>query len=170
MLFLQNFRIIYLINSRKNDKVKLGKQVVERHDPMDFNQYNQNNYYQQPIPPKKNTGFAIASMICGIVSLVLCCMGLGLPLGALAILFGILTRRKGQRMESMATAGIITGSIGLFMGLIVYIFTLLIFEDPSFQKGMYDSFEEAYGEDYADMMGELYGFDLDEIKDSELED
>ena len=29
---------------------------------------------------------------------------------------------------------------------------------------MYNSFEETYGEDYADMLAELYGWDPDELK------
>lgn len=136
---------------------------------MDYNQQyqNNNNYYQQPAPTQKRNNMAIASMVCGIVALVMCCMGLSLPLGALAILFAILSRRKGQTMNSMSIAGIVTGIIGLLLGIVIMLYSLFLMQDPYFQRGMYDSFEEVYGEDFADMMGEMYGFDLDEIKDLE---
>lgn len=135
--------------------------------------YNQNNFYQQPTAPKKLNGFSIASMVCGIISLVCCCAGLGLPLGALAILFAILAYRKGKSMDSMSISGIATGIFGMIMGLVFIIYVLFsyisVWEDPYFQREMYESFEEIYGEDYADMMGELYGFDMDEIKEFDNE-
>lgn len=126
--------------------------------------YNQSNLYQQPAPPRKANGFAIASMVCGIVSLVCCCAGLGLPLGALALLFAILTRRKGQQMNPMAITGIVTGIIGLLTGLYFSLEVLVVYTDPEFQQEMYDSFEDIYGEEYADMFAEIYGWDLDELK------
>ncbi len=133
---------------------------------MDYNEqsYHNNDYYTQPAPPKKSSGLAIASMTCGIVSLIACCVGLSLPLGALAILFAILSRRKGQPVPAMSVAGIVTGAIGLLMGILLYIFSLFIWQDPQFQKEVYSSFEEVYGEEMADTMSEIYGFDLDEIK------
>ncbi len=140
---------------------------------MDYNQ--DNNYYNIPnptepqtvTPPRKTSGFAIASMVCGIVSLLMCCMGLGLPLGALAIIFAILSRRKGQTMESMSVAGIVTGIIGGILGLIIVLYSLSLMANPYFQLGIHDSFEEHFGEEKADELFELYGFDLDTIKNLE---
>lgn len=129
---------------------------------MDYNQ-NYDNYTQQPTPPKKANGLAIASLVCGILSLIMCCLGIGLPLGALAILFAILTRRKGQSMNTMSLSGIITGALGLFMGLVFTLYSLYLFTDPYFQRGMYDSLESVYGEEMADSLCEIYGFDLDDF-------
>ena len=130
---------------------------------MDVNQYNPNQT-PQPQQPRKFSGFAIASICCGIASLLCCCAGLGLPLGALAILFAVLNRRKGQSMDALSISGIVTGAIGLIIGLCTYFASLLLYEDPDFQQGMYDTFEESYGEEYADILAELYGWDLDELK------
>ncbi len=113
---------------------------------------------------KKFSGFAIASFCCGIVSILCCCIGFGLPLGALAILLAVINRRKGKEMDAMSITGIITGIIGLIAGITIYITTLFIYEDPAFKQGMYDTFEESYGEEYADTMAEIYGWDLDELK------
>lgn len=130
---------------------------------MDY-QYNPNNIIPQPAQPKKASGFAIASMSCGIASLVCCCVGLGLPLGGLAILFAVLNRRKGKEMDAFSVTGLVTGIIGLILGIGMYISSMSIYEDPDFQQGMYGSFEEIYGEEYADIIAELYGWDLDELK------
>jgi len=136
---------------------------------MEYNQ-NYDNYTQQPTPPKKANGLAIASLVCGILSLIMCCLGIGLPLGALAILFAILTRHKGQSMNTMSISGIITGALGLFMGLAFTLYSLYLFTDPYFQRGMYDSFESVYGEEIANSLCEIYGFDLDEIKELDIDD
>ena len=63
---------------------------------MDFNREydNPNNMNIQNNRPE---GFAIASLICGILSNICCCTGiLSLPVGALGILFAVLTKRKGK--------------------------------------------------------------------------
>lgn len=130
---------------------------------MDY-QYNPNHLTSQPTQPPKASGFAIASLSCGIASLVCCCVGLGLPLGALAILFAVLNRRKGKEMNAMSVTGLITGIIGLVLGIGIYISSMSIYADPDFQQSMYGSFKEIYGEEYADIMAEIYGWDLDELK------
>ena len=124
---------------------------------MDYNQNIQNK--------PKFSGFAIASMVCGILSLLCCCMGLGFIPGSLAILFALLNRRKGQDMDAFSITGIVTGALGFALSLFICISTLVMLEEPTFQKEMYDSFEDIYGEDYADMLAELYGFDMDGIED-----
>ncbi len=127
---------------------------------MDYNQQNQ--FMQNNSYPKR--GFVIASMVCGILSIVLCCPGVGFILGALAILFAVLTRRKGQSMSSMALTGIITGSVGLFFGIIFMISFIQTWTSSSFQHEMYDSWETIYGEETADMLAEFYDFDINETK------
>jgi len=131
---------------------------------MDYNQFDSNRITPDSPQPGKFTGFAIAALCCGIASLLCCCVGLGLPLGALAIIFVVINHRKGQSLDAMSITGIITGAIGLAMGLVIYMASLFVYEDPDFQQGMYDTFEETYGEDYADILAELYGWDLEELK------
>lgn len=76
-------------------------------------------YYAAPVPPKKTNGFAVASLICGVVALPLfCCIWLPILLGVLAIVFGILARRQDEKMPGMAVAGIICGVIGLVLAIL----------------------------------------------------
>ncbi len=73
--------------------------------------------------PQGGKGMAIASLICGILSLLLCCFSyVGLVLGIVAIVLGIISKKKTENGKGMALAGIITGSIG---GAIALIFVII---------------------------------------------
>lgn len=66
-----------------------------------------------------NSGFAIASMVCGIISLVCCCLiWLSLVLGIAAVVLGVIALKSNCSGKGMAIAGIITGGIGIFIWLI----------------------------------------------------
>src|SRR5687768_2814206 len=75
--------------------------------------------YGQPAP---SSGLALGSLIAGILSLLSCCLWfLSIPLGACAAILGFVAKGKiarGQASGSgMATAGIITGAIGLLLSI-----------------------------------------------------
>ncbi|NLL80610.1 MAG: DUF4190 domain-containing protein [Clostridiales bacterium] len=101
--------------------------------------YNQQNYNQQPYgqqtyysnvqeEPERASGLAIASMVCGIVSIVICCAWyLAAPLGIAAIALGIINNVKKLGGKGMAISGIITGSFGLLLAIgwfVVYLLSL----------------------------------------------
>ncbi|MGI9579055.1 MAG: hypothetical protein ACR2OH_12710, partial [Microthrixaceae bacterium] len=55
--------------------------------------------YGAPMPVQSN-GLAIAAMVLGIVALVtMFCYGLGLILGILAVVFGVLGRKRALQMN-----------------------------------------------------------------------
>ena len=111
---------------------------------MDNNGYNNygnlggpmNNGYQGGMPngnygynggvPQQNagSGFAITSLVCGILSILCCYCTLGVTVipAIMAIIFGIVAQKKGQS-KGLSIAGIITGVIGLLLslGMIIYI-------------------------------------------------
>lgn len=67
---------------------------------------------------QKKNNMAMASMILGILSIVLsCCCFMGFMLGAMAILFARLSKVD-FRMEGKATAGMVTGIIGMVLGVV----------------------------------------------------
>lgn len=84
------------------------------------NNYPSGGYMPNPVsyppPQQKKTGLAIASMVCGICSIVLCCVGINLILGILAIIFAIVSK-KGQPFSGFAIAGLICGIIGVGFGI-----------------------------------------------------
>ncbi|GAB88434.1 DUF4190 domain-containing protein [Gordonia rhizosphera] len=75
-------------------------------------------------------GRAVASLICGVLSLVLAfmCLGLAIPVPIVAVMLGVLARRDiaasgGHTAGSgMALAGIVTGAIGTTVSLLFLIF------------------------------------------------
>lgn len=77
--------------------------------------------------PAKTNGLAIASMVLGILGILLFWFfGLGVLLGILAVVFGFIARgqiaREGHGGRGMALAGIITGFVAV--GLLVLLFVI----------------------------------------------
>lgn len=113
------------------------------------NQYN-NNYISSVPEREKVSGFSIASMILGMISILLCCtVFFSVPFGALSILFAILTKRKGKAMPSMSLTGITLSCVGIVMSLFLLVYSVfVILTDPELRKAFEDSYEEYYQEFY----------------------
>ena len=76
---------------------------------------------QMTPPPKRGNAFSTASMTAGTLSLFFLVSGLSFPVGALGILFALLSR-KGDKMDSQAKLGCILSSIGLCLGIAIFIY------------------------------------------------
>ena len=73
---------------------------------------------EDPQAKKYGKGFAIASMCCGIASIVFCCAWyLAIPAAGVALVMGILNLMKHGAGRGMALAGVICGGVGLFLAL-----------------------------------------------------
>ncbi|GAA2517561.1 DUF4190 domain-containing protein [Streptomyces gobitricini] len=75
-------------------------------------------YGQTGWQPAPANGMGVTALVLGIVSMVFFCVwGLGVIAGILALVFGILGRKKAQRGEAdnhgVALAGIILGAVGI---------------------------------------------------------
>lgn len=152
---------------------------------MDYNQNDQNNwqrnqqqqdrwnsnasnssYYNQPTHRPYGQGFLIASMVCGFLSVTACCTGiLSLPLGALGILFALLTYRRGKKISGTAMTGIVISTMGIITGvsMLIYSFYTLpdMMRDPLFRNQVDVITEQIYGMDFAEFMKEYYGYEFD---------
>lgn len=77
---------------------------------------------EQEVVQDENKGFSIASMVLGIISIVLFCIWyLSIPCAILAIIFGIVGMKKGAK--GMAIAGLVLGIIAV---AIVGIFVIFV--------------------------------------------
>lgn len=86
-----------------------------------------------------NIGFAIASLICGIVSLVCCCFTLFSAILAIAaVVLGIITLCFKYDGKGMAIAGIVTGGIGL----LIVIFAMIISGSSAYNDYLYELLDE----------------------------
>ena len=90
---------------------------------MDYNQ----NVTNSP-QPQQGKGLAIASMVLGIVSIVLCCCFyyLAFPCGILALIFGIIVIKNKRLGKGMAIAGIITSSVALVFAVLLIAFASVL--------------------------------------------
>lgn len=84
-----------------------------------YNSYN--NVVSEPA--EFSTGFAITSLVMGILSILTsCCCGLGILMSILGIIFGcVQPKDEFNKKPSMAVVGIITSIIGILTGILIII-------------------------------------------------
>ena len=95
---------------------------------------NQNNSsYNSYNPDKGRQSFETASLVAGILSLLLLCTGvLSIPAGAMGILFSRLSRKRKNPLSGKATLGLIFSIIGLIAGTLVSAYAVyMVLTDPS---------------------------------------
>ncbi len=123
---------------------------------------------QNSVSQNSIKAFSIASLVFGILSLVTCCTGI-LPLaaGGLSILFAVLSHRRKNPLPPMSLTGIIFAAIGMILGLILTIFTILyviipVMTDPKAYQELNTFYETYYGMSLDELMGNWnpsgYGF------------
>lgn len=98
----------------------------------------------------RKKGLCIASMVLGIITLVLFCVWyISIPCGILAIIFGALGVKTIDK--GMAIAGIVTGAIGLFISFCIamtlFIFVFVIGITESLDDMGYE-YHRSYFDDY----------------------
>ena len=135
------------------------------------------SYYNQPTHRPYGQAFALASLVCGLLSVTIGFCGIALPLGALGIIFAVLVRRKGKKTNSTAQTGLILSSIGTVLGALILVLYLMLTplmlkqqlsndEARQQMKFMYDSlwkdrFDMEFDE-YLDYISSFYNITFDE--------
>lgn len=125
------------------------------------------DYYQSAPNPFQKNIFAAASLMLGIFSATSCCTGiLSLPLGALGILFAILTYRKGKSLHTLSIVGIVFSAIGVLSSLFMLIYTFValptLMQNETFRQQMNAVSEQMYGIEFDELMEEAYGYELED--------
>ena len=83
----------------------------------------------EPVPTSSNDGFAVASMVLGILSICSAWFVLGIIPAILGVVFGLIvlcSARRRRTGRSMAIAGLVTGSVGVIVSLIVLLLAITI--------------------------------------------
>lgn len=117
-----------------------------------------NGYYSQGMmeEPKGGKGMAIASLVLGIIGLVLFCACGSFVLGPIAIILAIIVLVGKRNGKGMAIAGIITGGLGIILSIVM----LLSFKDEMEDiLYLYENSEEIVSEYEED--GEIPDFILE---------
>ena len=110
-----------------------------------YGNMNQNEFVQSEQKGDK-TGFGIASLVLGIVSLLMFCTCVNWITGILAIIFGILQLVK-NRERGFAIAGILTAGISLVLWAMLYI---ALFAGISASGLDYEELYRNYYDDFSD--------------------
>lgn len=109
-------------------------------DPFGQNMAAGAGTYGQQAPQAPSKGFGIASLVLGIISLILFCSCVNIILAAVAIVFGILQLAQKDAPKGMAIAGIVTSCFSIILFIIAFV-TFIVTTD--FQEVM----EHGYGYD-----------------------
>ncbi|MCI8635947.1 MAG: DUF4190 domain-containing protein [Eubacterium sp.] len=125
--------------------------------------------YQEQFQPVSQ-GFGVASLVIGIVSLVLFCSCLNIPLAILAIVFGIVQLTKPGSKKGMAVGGIVTSVISL---IAFVVFCIGIWGSVDFQEGFQEGFQRGLRRSPEEQLEDGYLDDYgipDEDEDRYLDD
>ncbi len=115
-----------------------------------YNGWNQTPYQTPNRSPLRSTNsMAAASLVMGILSVVLICCGFSFCFGALGIIFALLSRRNGP-MEPQAKAGLGLSIGGTVIGIALIIFLTIGNSQYSEILQEYERFYNEYEDDYFD--------------------
>lgn len=103
-----------------------NKQSDEQQNPQSYQQpqYQQPQQFQEPLQTNQGSGFSIASMVLGIVSIVFsCCLWyIALPCGVVGLVLGVLSLRDKKPGRNTAIAGIVMCIVSLALAVVAIIF------------------------------------------------
>ena len=112
-----------------------------------------NSTYNNYNPDRGRRSFDTASLVMGIISMVLLCTGvLSIPSGALGILFSSLGKKPGADRTSVSKCGLILSSVGMVAGIIaVTIAIYWFYTDPTAVEQV-TAMYESYGMEVPDFL------------------
>lgn len=187
----EDFKVydVYTYNdTTPKEKIITGESFYSQQD--NDNQYynyqdNNNNYNYQDNnvnSQKETVGFAITSMVLGILSILLSCsyIYVSIILSVLALIFGIIHLKNKKSGQGMAIAGICTGAISILIKIILFILVFFgvialgnknldlsdyshifdEFEDYDYNYDDYDYDYDGYDDDYYDDLSFKLGDDI----------
>ena len=95
-------------------------------EPYTYNDASNNLHVEDLMPKKPSKGYAVTSLVLGIVSLVCCCLtSVSLICAVLAIIFAVVSRRQNGTFSGMATAGLVCGIVAATFGVVSIISSIL---------------------------------------------
>jgi len=88
------------------------------------------NYQTPPSPQSLPTGMSVASMVLGIISLVLFCLWyISMPCGIIGLVLGLVAKGRVQRGEAgggaMAKTGVVCSIIALALAVLILILAIV---------------------------------------------
>ena len=102
----------------KNEEIK--EESTQKKEVKEAEIVTENKQDKKETTNTETKGYSIASMVLGIISLILCCVWyISVPASIAAIILGVIGRKKAGK--GMATAGLVMGIITLVLLVILVI-------------------------------------------------
>ena len=113
--------------------------------------------YQPPVVVRGNAMEAIA-MFLGSSSLILCsCLYLSIPMGAMAVLFALLSRGGGTTLSSKAKTALCLGIAGIIVTAAFYSISIYVaIQEAGSLEELLRETCEMYGYDFETLFGEYF--------------
>ncbi len=119
--------------------------------------YSNEQYNNGQTLREQPSGFSVASAVLGIISIITCCTALlPIPVGAMGIIFAMLTYRRGKPMAKLSKVGLILSCIGFALGLgytlyILFSVVIPMYNNPDFLEKM-NQIYKGYGIDLNELL------------------
>lgn len=111
--------------------------------------------------PEGGVGFGIASLVIGIISLLLFCTCINIPLAILAIVFGIIQLVRGNG-KGIAIGGLITSALSIIALVVFYLVMGMNMSKLSDMDSFLQQYEQMYPELFEDYDEPYYHYDDDD--------
>ena len=109
-------------------------------------------YPMNPNPNREpNKTLSMAVFVCGLVSILLYCCGLSIPVSALGIIFYCLNHRQNRPADYYSKLGLWFCIFGIIGSIILIINVFIQLQDPAFVEQMNTTFRQLYGMDMQEM-------------------
>lgn len=128
-----------------------------------------------PNAPKRNQALVNASLIMGIISIVIAftCLSFLTPVfGGLGILFALLSQGREKNFDKKAKTGLVLSTISLVATVILTVITLVFtynrlsgYDPDELHDYLNEAYEETYGKSFDELYEDFYGEDFGEVYD-----
>ena len=137
--------------TQPNGNEQEGQYKSPQYTAQQMNGTEQNPYGTVPQQDTSAGAMAVVSLILGILSIISCCVGIGVIFGIVAIILGGISLSKG-RGKGVSIGGLVTGIVGTIFSIIMIIYFIFIgigvsatMQDPEFMQeyeAIMDSIDE----------------------------
>ena len=137
--------------TQPNGNEQEGQYTSPQYTAQQMNGSEQNPYGTVPQQDTSAGAMAVVSLILGILSIISCCVGIGVIFGIVAIILGGISLSKG-RGKGVSIGGLVTGIVGTIFSIIMIIYFIFIgigvsatMQDPEFMQeneAIMDSIDE----------------------------
>ena len=107
---------------------------------------------------KRSHGMETAALVLALISISTCtCIYVSIPLGALAVMFALLSKGGETTLNSKSKLALCLGIAGMVLTALLYTFSFLtLLREYGSLQGIVDAYTQMTGIDYNELIEEMY--------------